>query len=189
MTEGADPDTDQVQVPGEGSQDQGSLQPSGGDPLDELKAKGDIDGILGEAKKYRSIAQRRDPKKDPAPASQPAAVQPAADVVTKQDLNRINTQSARDLVDADVQKNWDALIEYVPFKYRSAETPKDIAKGMQLAFEAWQKDNPQPVDPAAPLQTTPVTKASAKPEHSEGRKTEPLIRKSEGMKNWFPKQS
>jgi hypothetical protein len=187
MTEGELPEQGQVQPPEEGLQGQGSLQPSSGDPLDEIK---DVDAAIAEAKKYRAIANRKSQSKPeaPTPTPPPAAPQPASDVVTKTDLNRINTKAAKGIVDATIRDNWDAIIDYVPAKYRNAETPDEIAQGMKIAHKAWLEDNPPAPNNGTELQTSKVITPSAKPEPSGERKTQPILRnRSSSMRDWYPK--
>lgn len=151
-----------------------------------MKAKGDVESLWKAAKgKEAIIARHRDTPAPPAPQ----VVTPPTNALTRDDLVRINTKTAKGLVDAPVQENWDALIDYLPPKYRSAETPDEIAKGMTVAYTAWQQDNPEnPGNPAAALQTTPAVKrTSAKPLETGERSTTPILPKSTGMADWYKK--
>jgi len=160
-----------------------SQEPSpSGDPFDLIEDP----TVRGEAKKYRSIAQRKASKpetKVETPAPQPTTL-------TRDDLVRINAKTAKELVDAPIQEHWSELIDYIPPKYRNAETPAEIAQGMKLAYVAYQAEHPEKAtsNPAADLQTTPsVKRTSGAPTATGERQTQPILRKTTSMTDWYPK--
>ncbi len=182
------PEAGEVQIPEVPTVPETTLEPSGEkvikkDPLDDIT---DPNTLRGEAKKFRSIAQRKDkPEETKVETPVPTGA------LTHNDLVRINTKTAKGLVDAPVSEHWNELVEYLPPKYRNAETPDEIAKGMKVAYSAWQQDNPEaPANPGADLTTTPAVKrTSAKPAVSGERTTQPILPKSTTMTDWYPKKS
>lgn len=194
MQEDETPVTEPENALGEDQAPEGTTLPEGTpsvDPLDELQ---DPEQLRGEAKKFRSIAQRaKKPDPKPADPAAPAAV-PAAqgDAFTKKDLYRINSQKAMKMVMADPEMA--PFAEEIRTTYvnrRGQEDTDAIFEDIKDAFTVVKSR--KPAAPAATgaenLTTTPQPKpSSSRPPVSEGRQTKPLRTKPAPMSAWFPKK-
>ena len=177
---------EQVQELGDGSVQEGSLetpvQPSSGDPLDELKDN--PEGLLGEAKKWRSIAQRKSKVEPEKPG---ASKETASDTLTKTDLYRINSQKAikQAKADPEFQEHWDDVTKlYVNRK--GQDNPDAILEDLQDALLlAKHRAAPKTGDAGAELTTTPnVKRTSAAPVLSPEKKGG-LLRKATDITEWY----
>jgi hypothetical protein len=186
----ANPD-EQVQELGDGSVQDGSLQdqsqePSGGDPLDVIE---DVDTLRGEAKKFRSIAQRKSAKKEETPAA-PAQEQKPADALTKQDFFRANSKKASKIAtsDPEIAEHWDEISKlYV--NRRGQEDPDDIVEDIKDAVSVWKARKPAESqgDAAAALQTTPGQKRNSAKPVADDDTPKPLWDDKKDITKWYEK--
>jgi hypothetical protein len=187
---------EQEQVLGEGSQEESPLPdnpeaPSSVDPLDAIE---DPVALRGEAKKFRAIAGRKSKPEAPKAEEAPAPVQPSAEPLTARDLYRINSQKAVKLAKSD------PAFEGVDFEAvralytnrRGQEDPDLILEDLKDALVVHKARNPAASqgDAGAELQTTTGKRQSGAPAPTGERQTQPILRKSSSMKDWYtPKTS
>jgi len=163
-------------------------EPSG-DPLDAIE---DVSVLRSEAKKYREILKRKskpDAPKEEAKA-EPVTVQPT-DALTKTDLYRINSQKAIKLAKADPElaENFEA-VRALYVNRRGQEDPDAILEDLKDALIVYKARAKTNTDPAADLQTTAgVKRTSGAPAPTGERSTQPILRKSTSMTDWYTKKS
>ena len=111
------------------------------DPIDLIE---DVDELRAEAKKFRSISQRK--PKAPVVEKPVEPVKPAptdtSDFLKKSDVARLALQEAKDLASDEVKEHWDELIS-IPLSGYDNLNAKSIAANMAKRLVIYRLDNPK----------------------------------------------
>lgn len=162
--------------------------PSSGTLGDDESAELRVDW-KAQALKYKAIVDRHKEKGKAEPSATAPAPTPAPDApLTRQDLYRINSRKAMELVKADPEMA--PFLEDIRSNYvnrRGQEDPADILEDCRDAYFVVKARKPQKEgNPVADLQTfTP--RPSARPPVTQGRQTQPLRKRTQSMNDWYKK--
>ena len=158
-----------------------------GDPLDAIQDE----TARAEAKKWRSIAQRKE--KEPI-VEKVVPVAPSSEFLTKADFYKSNERKAiqQATADAEIKANWAEIIPFYTSRH-GKDTPEDILEDIKDAITVYKSRLPAKVedDSADALSVTPAVKAGG----GGSTKQEPKAKDPPNFKlptqpeNWYPKKS
>jgi hypothetical protein len=100
------------------------------DPLDLIQ---DRDALLAEAKKFRSIAQRKAKTETQKVENTIAPVASNSAFITRNDLEKIATRKAKELVGAEIAAEYDSLVKIPLGGYDSLDA-ESVAKNLKERF-------------------------------------------------------
>lgn len=177
--------TDTPEVEGEGQEEVIATPTESGDPLDAISDPDELRKIAkSRGAAYVRVKTERDELKTTlTPTS------PDQKPVTVEHLRSIAMKDAKEQAPADIQANWDKLMDYIPPKHRSASTAKEIIKAMQTAQAAYLADNPQSTPDAGQALATDagVVGGSQTVKPSETPAEDPRFSKPKGPESWYSK--
>lgn len=179
--EGAEGAVDLNEGQQDGTQGTEPTDTQSGDPLDDIK-----DPVArAEAKKFRAIARRQDKADRPVVTLTQSPV--PTDYVSKNDIARIATTQAKDLVSDEVRDNWDTLVG-IPLAGFDAMDAKSIAKNMteRLAILKARTGTPA-ANPAADLATTQVRGTAGTVTPAQKPKDPPNLKIPRQPSDWYKK--
>jgi len=172
------------------------------DPLDEVF---DEDTLRAEAKKYRSIAQRKAKEKaevKETPKEEPPKEEPKGDYLKKSDFELANQKKATKLVTtvsegdteeakatkADMLANWESIKAlYVP--RRGKDTPEDVMEDIKDAYVLFNARRPkEEINTVADLSSTKVIPGTVAPKGQQPAvKNPPNFKLGTQPKDWYKK--
>jgi len=163
--------------------------PSGDDPFDSIEDE----KVRADAKKFRAIANRHKDKPQETKVETKVLTADTSKFVSKDDMARIATREAKELVGVEVTAEYEELIK-IPLGGYDPLDPKSIAANLKERFAILQarKSPVEKKEDVSGLSSTTVvagTGAGSGKENKPVQKDPPNFHKTLGPEDWYPKKS
>ena len=154
----------------------------GDDPLDLIEGE----DLRAEAKKYRSIAQRK--AKVEKPEAKPEKVEvKETPFVTKSDMAKMATREALEMVGAEVATQYEELIK-IPLGGFDPLDSKSIASNLKERFTILKARSPEEKGDVSGLKSTAIVSGSGIGSDKSQKKEPPNFHKRLQPEDWYPKK-